>query len=81
MKDILDSKIAMRMLICLYDGPSYGSNLSWELRTTYPHIAKISKFLKKEGFINTEKHGRVSHISLTEKGKKVAKNLIKVNTA
>jgi predicted transcriptional regulator len=53
----------------------YASNLAKSVDCTYSHVVKILSEMQKAGLINFEKTGRLKILTLTPKGKDVAKNI------
>lgn len=53
----------------------YASNLAKSVDCTYSHVVKILSEMQKAGLINFQKTGRLKILTLTPKGKEVAKNI------
>lgn len=80
MKKITDTRKGMEILVYLAkEESSYGHKISIDLKITYAHVSKILKFLKKKGFITTEKNGRIVYVTITEEGKNTAININKLD--
>ncbi|MFT4282868.1 MAG: hypothetical protein ACMXX6_00400 [Candidatus Woesearchaeota archaeon] len=71
------------MLINLYNSSNeiYASNLAKNVDCTYSHVVKVLQEMQKANIISFEKQGRLKIIILTEKGKKIAKNLDEIRNS
>lgn len=76
---ILKRSIGYRILLLMYKHPSmdfHSDKIRRLIDSTAYSIAHTVKLLNKEGFINKlEREGRIIKLTLTEKGKKLAKEL------
>lgn len=79
MENIIDTKAGMDVLIYLNDKKtSYASMISMDLRITYSHVCKVIKLLKSKKLIVLEPEGRLVYITITDKGKEAAKNIMEL---
>ena len=71
------------MLINLYNSSNeiYASNLAKTVDCTYSHVVKILGDMEKANIISFKKEGRLKIIALTEKGRKIAKNMDEIRTS
>jgi len=77
------ARVGTRMLLFMGQNPNkkcYSSLLAKKLNITLSHCVKMSKLLVDNGFLIKEdnQHHRCKYLCLTNKGKKVAKEIIKV---
>lgn len=65
------------MLVVLYntDKDLYASALAKKVDCTYSHVVKVLQDMESSGLLSFKKRGRLKIISLTAKGKKVAKSI------
>ena len=49
--------------------------ISFSINCAYSHVHEIFGLLESRKFINTEKHGRRYEVTITPKGRDVAKNI------
>ncbi len=54
------------------------TDLAKETEVTYVHISKFIKRCEACGMVESEKHGRVKKLILTDKGAEVAKNVANI---
>ena len=54
------------------------TDLAKETNVTYVHISKFIKRCEACGIVESEKHGRVKKLVLTDKGAEVAKNVASI---
>lgn len=54
------------------------TDLAKETNVTYVHISKFIKKCEECGIVESEKHGRVKRLVLTDKGEDVAKNVASI---
>ena len=54
------------------------TDLAKETEVTYVHISKFIKKCEACGMVESEKHGRVKRLILTDKGAEVAKNVANI---
>ena len=71
------------MLVNLFNANSevYASSLAKQVDCTYSHVVKILQEMEKSGLVEFKKQGRLKIISLTGKGKDVAKNIDSVRNS
>ncbi|MAG39191.1 hypothetical protein CMO90_03835 [Candidatus Woesearchaeota archaeon] len=53
----------------------YASLLAKTIDCTYSHVVKILQAMNRAGLVSFEKQGRLKVLTLTDKGKKIAKNI------
>lgn len=56
------------------NGHAHGVDIAKRLGISQPGVSKAMKYLKAEGFVNTEKYGS---ITLTEKGRELSEEIFK----
>ena len=66
------------ILLSLRAGPKYASILSRENNCTYSHTVKLLDTLKRFGFVDFEKKGRIKVVKLSEDGQSIAGSLYNV---
>lgn len=74
-------KTSMKVLIYIdYRGVVKKENqIVRAINATSSQVCKIVLRFEKEKLVNVERKGRVSQITLTEKGKRISENLKKIN--
>lgn len=72
----LQEKPTDMIVILRRQNKSYASELSTKADTTYSHAVKVMNRMKEIGLVESEKIGRKKEYRLTEKGQKLADNLI-----
>lgn len=65
------------MLVVLYntDKDLYASALAKKVDCTYSHVVKVLQDMERSDLLSFKKRGRLKIISLTSRGKKVAKSI------
>ena len=66
------------VLYKLQDNQRYCQKVYREITTSSSHVRNILKCMEKEDFIRRESKGRIKYIVMTEKGKEIAKNILKL---
>lgn len=72
----LQEKPTDMIVILRRQNSSYASELSTKADTTYSHAVKVMNRMKEIGLVESEKIGRKKEYRLTDKGQKLADNLI-----
>ena len=74
MENILFKNKHIRILLALRDGTQswYISSLAKATNTTYVHACNLINECERLGITESEKHGKIKKIRLTEKGAKIA---------
>ena len=60
-------------------GEIYASSIAKQVDCTYSHVVKILQEMQKAGLISFQKQGRLKLLTLTQKGKDVAKRVDEIN--
>lgn len=62
---------------CIYEHEGYFhvASIVKKLDSTVCHISRVTSELRRRGLLNKEKSRHISYISLTEKGKRLGRNL------
>ncbi|MBW6462273.1 MAG: MarR family winged helix-turn-helix transcriptional regulator [DPANN group archaeon] len=69
----------VQILIALQsNSENYASTVAKIVDCTYSHTMKILEAFHNEGIVSFDKKGRVKFVSLTEKGKNIAKDFEKI---
>ncbi len=71
------------MLVLLHNSNNeiYASSLAKQVDCTYSHVVKILQEMEKSDLVAFKKQGRLKILTLTGKGKEVAKNIDSIRTA
>lgn len=66
-----------RLILMLADASKewYLSNLSKETKVTYVHTSRFVTRCESAGIIDSERHGKIKRLFLTEKGKSIAQEM------
>ena len=70
------------MLVLLHNSNNevYASSLAKQVDCTYSHVVKILQEMERSGLVAFKKQGRLKILTLTGKGKDVAKNIDSIRT-
>lgn len=76
---IFKDKQAKLILMLAEEGKEwYLSNLAKSAEVTYIHTSRFVGRCEKAGIIDSEKHGKIKRIFLTEKGKVIAREMLSI---
>ncbi len=76
MQDIFFQEKSKLVLLSLARGRNKSiSDVASDVKGSYAHVFNLIKIFEEQNILETEKKGRTKHISLTDKGKKLAEAL------
>ena len=71
----LMTQVPVKVLMCISKKNNYLSKVMREIGCTYSHITKIGNKFEELKLINRKKEGRMTEVTLTEKGLKIQEHL------
>ena len=72
-------KKSASLLIALLEKPYYVSELARRANVTFVYANNMCNLLKKKGLVKFDKKRKMKYVYLTEKGKKIAECLKKID--